>query len=351
MVLPGFPLIRRLVEFTEKSWGSNDPLDWELKWIAAGFHLYMVNQPIHHHGWRVRQYGLGRLRSYIDWRVVSSRCKRLIVLPEPTPFAIGSRCGGHGSNGGRGKRERDERQFGYSSDTTGSAYQTSLEGGVASRQTGKKNVGWISNEDLRIERKSAELQSLSEDPGCTAREAEVSERDCTRSRSGLIWVQRKVVSGGGGGGGGVRSEIERLSLTEGVRKSVVSKRGQIWMDTHQKTKTISFRLPDDELALEGGQSKHLQAFPRGYSSGSGRSSDCERSAGRKLKTAMRGRSKKVDAGSPGPTGLMRHRRVLLLPLLSRHRNSLHSIHLRATLSICLGNTTSISYHDAACARV
>jgi hypothetical protein len=57
-------------------------------------------------------------------------------------------------------------------------------------------------------------RSSREDPGCTAREAEVSERDCTRSRSGSIWGYS------GGGGGGIRSEIERLSLIEGVRKSV-----------------------------------------------------------------------------------------------------------------------------------
>ncbi|KAJ7907446.1 hypothetical protein B0H13DRAFT_1879596 [Mycena leptocephala] len=94
--------------------------------------------------------------------------------------------------------------------------------------------------------------------------------------------------------------------------------------THAPTRT-SFRLSDDELAVEGGQSEHHQVFPRGYGSGSGRSSDCEHSAGSKLKTAMRGRSKQVDAGSPGPQpGLMRHRHVLL-PLFSRHRSSLHSI--------------------------
>ncbi|KAJ7915004.1 hypothetical protein B0H13DRAFT_1872508 [Mycena leptocephala] len=35
--------------------------------------------------------------------------------------------------------------------------------------------------------KERSCRSPSEDPGCTAREAEVSERDCTKSRSGSIW--------------------------------------------------------------------------------------------------------------------------------------------------------------------
>ncbi|KAJ7922141.1 hypothetical protein B0H13DRAFT_1866065 [Mycena leptocephala] len=59
--------------------------------------------------------------------------------------------------------------------------------------------------------KERSCRSPSEGPGCTAREAVVSERDCTRSRSGSIW------GCGGGWGRAAEVEVERLSLIEGVR--------------------------------------------------------------------------------------------------------------------------------------